>query len=78
MVRTLKYTAAVLWNDLPDDFRKIANFNQFENILKYIYIYILYGCHLFLDDLRVLTIGSSLYSRYLYNIRISKTMLYIF
>jgi hypothetical protein len=40
MVRTLKYTAAVLWNDLPDDFRKIANFNQFENILKYIYIYI--------------------------------------
>ena len=22
------YTAAVLWNDLPDDFRKIANFNH--------------------------------------------------
>jgi hypothetical protein len=33
MERTLKYTAAVLWNDLPDDFRKIANFNQFKNIL---------------------------------------------
>ena len=28
-----KYTAAVLWNDLPDDFRTIANFNQFKNIL---------------------------------------------
>jgi hypothetical protein len=22
---SFKYTAAVLWNDLPDDFRKIAN-----------------------------------------------------
>ena len=32
MVRTLKYTAAVLWNDLPDDLKKIANFNQFKNI----------------------------------------------
>ena len=32
---SFKYTAAVLWNDLhvPDDFRKIANFNQFKNIL---------------------------------------------
>ena len=27
---SFKYTAAVLWNDLPDDFRKIANFNQFK------------------------------------------------
>jgi hypothetical protein len=26
--------AAVLWNDLPDDFRQISNFNQFKNILK--------------------------------------------
>ena len=25
---------AVLWNDLPDDFKKISNFNQFKNILK--------------------------------------------
>jgi len=24
------YTSAVLWNDLPDDFRKIANFNHFK------------------------------------------------
>ncbi|XP_063420709.1 uncharacterized protein LOC134705924 [Mytilus trossulus] len=31
---SFKYTAAVLWNDLPDDFRKIANFSQFKNILK--------------------------------------------
>ena len=30
---SFKYTAAVLWNDLPDVFRKIANFNQFKNIL---------------------------------------------
>jgi hypothetical protein len=30
---SFKYTAAVLWNDLPNDFRKIANFNQFKNIL---------------------------------------------
>ena len=30
---SFKYTAAVLWNDLPDDFRKIVNFNQFKNIL---------------------------------------------
>ena len=30
---SFKYTAAVLWNDLLDDFRKIANFNQFKNIL---------------------------------------------
>ena len=30
---SFKYAAAVLWNDLPDDFRKIANFNQFKNIL---------------------------------------------
>ena len=30
---SFKYTAAVLWNALPDDFRKIANFNQFKNIL---------------------------------------------
>ena len=29
-----KYAAAVLWNDLPDDFRKISNFNQIKNILK--------------------------------------------
>ena len=28
-----KYTTAVLWNDLPDEFRRIANFNQFKNIL---------------------------------------------
>ena len=28
---SFKYTAAALWNDLPDDFRKIANFNQFKN-----------------------------------------------
>jgi hypothetical protein len=31
---SFKYAAAVLWNDLPDDFRKIFNFNQFKNILK--------------------------------------------
>ena len=31
---SFKYTAAVLWNDLPDDFRKISDFNQFKNILK--------------------------------------------
>ena len=31
---SFKYTAAVLWNDLPDNFRKISNFNQFKNILK--------------------------------------------
>ena len=31
---SFKYAAAVLWNDLPDDFRKISNFNQFKNILK--------------------------------------------
>ena len=29
-----KYTAAVLWNYLPDDIRKIANVNQFKNILQ--------------------------------------------
>ena len=29
-----KYTTAVLWNDLPDDLRKIDNFNQFKNILQ--------------------------------------------
>ena len=27
------FTAAVLWNDLSDDFKKIANFNQFKSIL---------------------------------------------
>jgi hypothetical protein len=31
---SFKYAAAVLWNDLPDDFRKKSNFNQFKNILK--------------------------------------------
>jgi hypothetical protein len=31
---SFKYAAAVLWNDLPDDFRKISNFNQFKSILK--------------------------------------------
>ena len=31
---SFKYAAAVLWNDLPDDFRKNSNFNQFKNILK--------------------------------------------
>ena len=33
---SFKYTAVVLWNDVilvPGDFRKIANFNQFKNIL---------------------------------------------
>ena len=32
---SFKYTTAVLWNDIqvPDDFRKIDNFNQFKNIL---------------------------------------------
>jgi hypothetical protein len=30
----IRYAAAVLWNDIPDDFRKISNFNQFKNILK--------------------------------------------
>ena len=30
---SFKYTAAILWNDLPDDFRKIANLNQCKNIL---------------------------------------------
>ena len=29
---SLIYTAAVLWNNLPDDLRKIANCNQFKNI----------------------------------------------
>ena len=32
--KSFKYAAAVVWNDLPDDFRKISNFNQFKNILK--------------------------------------------
>ena len=27
---SLTYTAAVLWNNLPDDLRKIANCNQFK------------------------------------------------
>jgi hypothetical protein len=27
------FTAAVLWNDLSDDLKKIANFNQFKSIL---------------------------------------------
>jgi hypothetical protein len=31
---SFKYAAAILWNDLPDDFRQISNFNQFKNILK--------------------------------------------
>ncbi len=31
---SFRYTAAVLWNDLPEDFRKISNFNQFKNIVK--------------------------------------------
>jgi hypothetical protein len=31
---SFKYAAAVLWNDLPDDLRKLSNFNQFKNILK--------------------------------------------
>jgi hypothetical protein len=31
---SFKYAAAVLWNDLPDDFRKISNFNQFKNKQK--------------------------------------------
>jgi hypothetical protein len=31
---SFKYAAAVLWNYLPDDFRKISNFNQFKNILN--------------------------------------------
>jgi hypothetical protein len=32
---SFKYAAAVLWTDLPDDFRKKNdNFNQFNNILK--------------------------------------------
>jgi hypothetical protein len=31
---SFRYAAAVLWNDLPDDFRKNSNFNQFKNILK--------------------------------------------
>ena len=31
---SFKYAASVLWNDLPDDFRKISNFNQLKNILK--------------------------------------------
>jgi hypothetical protein len=30
---SFKYTAAVLWNDLPDNFRKIAKYYQFKNIL---------------------------------------------
>jgi hypothetical protein len=36
LFKILKHSiaAAVLWNDLPDDFRKISNFNQFKNILK--------------------------------------------
>jgi hypothetical protein len=31
---SFKYAAAVLWNDLPYDYRKISNFNQPKNILK--------------------------------------------
>jgi len=31
---SFKFAAFVLWNDLPDDFRKNSNFNQFKNILK--------------------------------------------
>ena len=31
---SFKYAAAVLWNDIPDDFRKISYFNQFKNIFK--------------------------------------------
>ena len=30
---SFKYTAAILCNDLPDDFRIIANFNEFKNIV---------------------------------------------
>jgi hypothetical protein len=29
-----KYTAAVLWNDLPDEFWKMTNFSKFKNILQ--------------------------------------------
>jgi len=29
-----KYAVAVLWNDIPDDFRKIVNFYWFKNILQ--------------------------------------------
>jgi hypothetical protein len=34
-IPTFKYTAAVLWNDLPDDFLKIANFNRWRQFIQY-------------------------------------------
>ena len=34
---SFKYTAAVLWNDLPDNFRKIAKYYQFTNLKTFYY-----------------------------------------
>ena len=31
--RSLRYAAPVLWNSLPDDFRKCSNFNQFIGLI---------------------------------------------
>jgi hypothetical protein len=49
---SFKYTAAVLWNDLPDDFRKIANIKQFKNafslfveMVLLLYVKVLHMCY---------------------------------
>ena len=31
--RSFKYAAPVLWNSLPDDFRRCSNFNQFKGLI---------------------------------------------
>ena len=31
---SFKYTAAVLWNDIPDEFWKMTHFNKFKHILQ--------------------------------------------
>lgn len=30
---SFRYAAPVLWNSLPDDFRKCSNFNQFKSLI---------------------------------------------
>ncbi|XP_052088195.1 uncharacterized protein LOC127725306 [Mytilus californianus] len=47
---SLKYTAAVLWNDLPDEFRGIANFSQLQKLLKSWNGNDDYGKSLFIDN----------------------------
>ena len=32
--RSFKYAAAVLWNSIPDDFRKCSNSNQFKGLIR--------------------------------------------